>query len=374
MRHLVSLSLSLITIVTSACASSEEVVDDEAPTFDEDAKADSAFEDNLVGTRNEWGEVIRPNEDATFAAMALKINEMQRTLAANGTPQRGFHAKVHGCMKAEFHLDPNRPNEVRHGVFADDGIKQAWIRLSNGQGKSLKDNERDVRGLAIKLMEVAGDRLQGDGASTQDFLMTNRPASHVNDAVEFMEFGEAAANGRILGWAVKHPVAAARLFRQTAPVKTLVTQFWSGSPYRVGPRVAKFSVWPCGQRPTDTLGTTSSNPDYLRADLEHRLSTGAVCFEFGIQLRRDPSNESVEKGSSVWNEQKNPFIPVAQLVVAQRTADEARVDEEFCNDLAFNPWNGVAEHQPLGHMNRARRPVYTSSANFRGHVPEPRAD
>jgi catalase len=284
---------------------------------------------------------------------------------------RGFHAKVHGCMKADFELDANRPPATRYGLFADDAPKQAWVRLSNGQGKAGADNERDVRGLAIKVMGVQGERLVADGATTQDFLMTTRAASHVNDAVEFMDFADYAANGKLIAWGLKHPVAASRLFIQTAPVRTLLTRFWSGSPYRLGPNIAKFSVWPCAGLLTTTQGTTSSDPDFLRGDLQTRLATGDVCYEFGVQIRKDPSNESVEKASSVWDEQRNPFVRVARLVIPQGTST---IDEEYCNDLAFNPWNGLAEHQPLGHMNRARKSVYKSSAAYRGHLPEPRPE
>jgi hypothetical protein len=277
-------------------------------------------------------------------------------------------------MKAELQLKSTRPAEMRVGAFANDAPKQAWIRISNGQGKSLQDNERDVRGLAIKVMGISGERLLGDDATTQDFLMTTRAASHVNDAIEFMDFAEAAATGKLIGWALLHPVAAARLFRQTAPINTLVTKYWSGSPYRMGTKIAKFSVWPCAGQPTTTLGTTKDDPNYLRADLEHRLAAGEVCYEFGVQIRKEPSNESVEKGSSVWDETRNPFVSIGRLVVAQRTAAEARADEEYCNDLAFNPWNGIVDHTPLGHMNRARKPVYMSSAALRGHAPEPKPE
>jgi hypothetical protein len=362
-----------VCISMTACASdpTPESTEPTPPSYEEDEKADAAFESRLVGTKNEWGEIIRPDEAAVFAGLATKINELQRVVAAGNAPVRGFHAKVHGCMKAELHVNANRPAETRFGAFAEDGVKSAWIRMSNGQGKSLQDNERDVRGIGIKLVGIDGERLLGDTATTQDFLMTTRPASHVNDAIEFMDFAEAAATNKLIGWALLHPVAAARLFRGTAPVKTLVTKYWTGSPYRVGPRAAKLAVWPCYGQPTTTQGTTTDDPDFLRTDLEHRLAGGDVCFEFGVQLRKEPSNESIEKGSSVWDEQRNPFIPVARLVVAKRTVEQARLDEAYCDDLAFNPWNGVVEHQPLGHMNRARKLVYGSSAALRGHAPEP---
>ena len=368
MRHVIS-----ILLATAACASSEPVEEQAPPTWEEDEKADSAFESRLQGERNEWGEIIRPDEPVVFPRLAQKINELQRLLAEGGAVHRGFHKKVHSCLRAEFHIDANRPAQTRHGVFAEDGVKQAWVRFSNGQGKSLQDNERDVRGIAIKLMGVDGPRLLGDSATTQDFLMTTRPASHVNDAIEFMEFAEAAATGNLVAWGLLHPVSAARLFRQTAPVTTLVTRYWTGSPYRVGPSVTKMSVWPCNGQPTGTQGTTTANPDYLRTDVETRLAAGDVCFQFGVQIRRDPANESVEKASAVWDEQRNPMIPVAKLIIAQRTLDETRADEDYCNDLAFNPWNGIVDHTPLGHMNRARKLVYKASAELRGHAPEPAA-
>jgi hypothetical protein len=371
MRHY----LFAFCISMTACASTAtEPAEETPPSYEDDEKADAAFESRLVGTKNEWGEIIRPDEAAVFAGLATKINDLQRIVAEHGAPQRGFHAKMHGCMKAELRVNANRPAETRFGAFAEDGVKQAWVRISNGQGKSQQDNERDVRGLAVKLVDIDGERLLGDEASTQDFLMTTRAASHVNDAIEFMEFAEAAATNRLIGWALLHPVAAGRLFRQSAPIKTLVTKYWTGSPYRVGPRVAKLAVWPCYGQPTTTQGTTQDDPNYLRADLEHRLASGDVCYEFGVQLRKEPSNESVEKGSAVWDEQRNPFVSVARLVIQQRTAEQARVDEDYCNDLAFNPWNGVVEHQPLGHMNRARKQVYAASAALRGHAPEPQAE
>jgi hypothetical protein len=39
----------------------------------------------------------------------------------------------------------------------------------------------------------------------------------------------------------------------------------------------------------------------------------------------------------------------------------ARVDK----GTAFSPWNGLAAHQPLGAINRARKAIYEASARFR---------
>jgi hypothetical protein len=37
-----------------------------------------------------------------------------------------------------------------------------------------------------------------------------------------------------------------------------------------------------------------------------------------------------------------------------------------CEQMAFNPWHCLAEHRPLGSMNRARREIYQALAAFRG--------
>jgi hypothetical protein len=39
---------------------------------------------------------------------------------------------------------------------------------------------------------------------------------------------------------------------------------------------------------------------------------------------------------------------------------------EACEALAFSPWHGLAEHRPLGSINRLRRAVYEKSVELRG--------
>jgi hypothetical protein len=37
----------------------------------------------------------------------------------------------------------------------------------------------------------------------------------------------------------------------------------------------------------------------------------------------------------------------------------------FAEKIAFNPWNTLPEHQPLGGMNRARKLIYTELSKLR---------
>jgi hypothetical protein len=38
---------------------------------------------------------------------------------------------------------------------------------------------------------------------------------------------------------------------------------------------------------------------------------------------------------------------------------------EFCQNITFNPWHSLVEHQPVGGINRARRDVMDTLQNVR---------
>jgi hypothetical protein len=387
MNRTIFLSMFLAAATFAAGCSngpSDEELLSEMP--ESDGKADS----DIPGTPNQYGEIIRPDEKEVFAALARKINELQDLQSKDngGHVMRGFHAKVHACMRAELRLDPARPAETRYGIFADTAPEKyaAWLRLSNGQGVQKGDNERDVRGWALKVLDVPGKKLLADeesapqsdrDADTQDFNMTNRQASHVDDAVQFMNFADAAAHGDLVWWALKHPISAGRLLGPTKPVPSLVTtRYWTGSPYRLGPNVVKVSASPCAGVVAGTQGASTDDRDYLKKDLTARLKGNELCYDLSVQLRKHPSQEPIEKGSTVWDEGVDPFVKVAQIIVPQQDlgSEDAATDAQYCNDLSFSPWHGLPEHQPLGHMNRARKPVYAASAQHRGRIDEPKSD
>jgi hypothetical protein len=53
----------------------------------------------------------------------------------------------------------------------------------------------------------------------------------------------------------------------------------------------------------------------------------------------------------------------------QDIADPRRA--AFCDKLSYNPWHGIVPHQPMGHINRARRFVYYASESGRAGGYEP---
>ena len=90
---------------------------------------------------------------------------------------RDAHAKAHGCVRAEVQVLDTLDESLRQGVFSEPGHTwQAWTRLSNGNAYPQFDRARDARGMAIKLLDVPGEKLMKSPAHAgeQDFVMFNR--------------------------------------------------------------------------------------------------------------------------------------------------------------------------------------------------------
>ena len=70
---------------------------------------------------------------------------------------RGQHPKQHGCVRADFIVEPDLPETLRHGVFREPRTYRALIRFSNG--RQWDDTKPDVHGMAVKLLEVEGEKV-----------------------------------------------------------------------------------------------------------------------------------------------------------------------------------------------------------------------
>ena len=108
--------------------------------------------------------------------------------------------------------------------------------------------------------------------------------------------------------------------------------------------------------------------DYLSQALKRHLSTREAVFEFRIQPQVDPVAMPVEDASIEWDEKVSPPIPVATLTIRVQDLDSpaGRALAEECEGMAFSPWNALAEHRPMGGINRLRQAVYLASQAKRG--------
>ena len=75
-----------------------------------------------------------------------------------------------------------------------------------------------------------------------------------------------------------------------------------------------------------------------------------------IQMRTDLRTEPIENALVPWSEEKSPWQKIATIdIYPQIFATTAQQD--FCEDLPFNPWHGLKAHIPRGGINRASRDV-----------------
>ena len=83
-----------------------------------------------------------------------------------------------------------------------------------------------------------------------------------------------------------------------------------------------------------------------------------------IQLQIDPRTMPIEDATVEWKERDAPYLAVARIRIPHQDVGDPEATRQ-CEEAAFNPWHCLAEHRPLGSMNRARREIYQAMAEFR---------
>ena len=309
------------------------------------------------------GEMIAADEAEVNARFVTFLKEASRRRNPTGTVLRFNQARASGCVDAEFTVLESLPPEQRVGLFAAPRTYKAWIRFANAASAS--DRDRDTRGMAIKVLDVPGDNLT-PGATTQDFVLNSHPVMMVPGTREFLDLLQANEAGgfRRALYFLSHPKAAAIAFASRSnPTCHLDISYWSTTPYRLGStQVVKYIALPSspGKSPMPAAMTDT----YLRDAMAAHLAGQDATFDFMIQLQKDPRKMPIEDASVEWKRDDSPYLAVARIRIPQQTvADEAR--SARCEQVAFNPWNCLAEHRPLGSMNRARREIYQAMAAFR---------
>ena len=109
-------------------------------------------------------EYPNPNEEEiakrTLELTLTSIKENAKN--NNGKVLRDAHPKHHGCVSGSFTVENNVPGMMKHGIFSKPKSYPIWIRFSNGGTPPKEDKEGDIRGMAIKLMGVEGEKLLED--------------------------------------------------------------------------------------------------------------------------------------------------------------------------------------------------------------------
>jgi hypothetical protein len=334
-------------------------------------------------------EVHPVDEAQTIQGLGEQVKAIQdKTLADYGTAMRGVHAKGHAIVEGTLEVLPNLPPELAQGLFSAPASFEALLRFSTLPGDILDDSVSVPRGLGLKLLGVPGDRLAGsEQDETQDFVLVNGPAFASSTPKTFLANLKllAATTDRAEGFkkafsatmqtvdAVLETVGIASPTIQTlggAPnTHPLGETYYSQVPIRYGDFIAKISLAPLSPNLTDLTGDkieASDRPDALREDMRDTLIEADSIWELRVQLCTDLEKMPVEDASALWDEKLSPFRAVARLTVPAQVGWEQGVSNSKENGTSFNPWHGIAAFQPLGGINRARKPIYDQSVAFRG--------
>jgi catalase len=334
-------------------------------------------------------ETIEPDEAETVAGLIEQFKIILDTTSKDyGHGVRSVHAKGHGLARGTLTVADGLPPELAQGMFAHPGNHEAILRLSTNAGDILDDAISLPRGLALKVIGVAGERLPDAEGDTQDFIMVNGPAFAAPNPRAFLANLKMLAKTTDKAEGAKKALSA--LFRGAEaaleavgghssflqglggakPVHPLGATYYSQTPFRYGDHIAKFSLVPVSgiKDFADETVNAHGRPDAIREAVNELLAEQGGVWELRVQLCTDLEKMPVENPTVVWDEKESPFRTVATLTVAPQPAWEPGISDRTEDALSFSPWHGLAAHQPLGGINRARKAPYQYSADYRSRV------
>jgi hypothetical protein len=358
----------------------------------------------VVDLRVDLGESLIEGEEALVRRSMRAVEDVIRQRARDpGNVGRGDHAKPLGCYRAGFTVSP--PGTVRAddraGIAGPENLGrtfEAVVRLSNSEPKDVPDLRSATTGLAIKVaLDPAGlardDLLPGGGAE-QDFVAGGLERFVSRSIVEYAELFELRIHPfrNALRIRSRHPDAFTvfgaepllRSLRLTAAAVPLVLEqrFSSLLPYAWGAAAVKYRFEPCHAFDRRTARFSRFDAGYQAKVLTEFLRSNDVCYVMKVQARPRAGSEDerrviaaafpIEDATVSWPE---PGAEAGRVSAAFQEVARVRIKagssalaEPACERLAFNPWNGLKAHQPLGSLNRARLAVYRRSESVRTEI------
>jgi Catalase len=320
-------------------------------------------------------EVVTPFEERYATDLLARLKKQLIEEHPSGIMPRDAHPKMHGLVEAEFTVLGDLSESHKIGIFAQAKTYKTWVRFSNANGISQPDLKRDIRGIAIKLTQVQGEKLnitsngsESDCADDQDFLLISTNTFLCGDIQTFDGMVKAIQGSwwQKLCFFATHPNVIFQLVKSFKVfANPLQIRYFSCTPYLLGEHAVKYCVTPV-IRTSDYI-PPDPGEDFLRLAMKQQLKTETAEFVFGIQLQTNPRSMPIEDASVGWDETASPFVTVATLRIPLQDFDTPQRNEQGEN-MRFSPWHCLPVHRPLGSINRARRLVYHGISELRRRV------
>ena len=335
-------------------------------------------------------EDVQPDEKQTIQDLCSAFDViLDRTAEDYGRAVRSVHAKAHGVLVGELTVEADLPPELAQGLFATPGTHKVLLRMSTNAGDILPDAISLPRGMAMKVFDVDGARLPGSEGNAQDFVMVNGTVFQAKTADKFlgnlkllakttdrMEGTKKVMSTVLRG--VHNALDAVGLQSSAidslggAPnVEPLGETYYSVTPFRYGDYIAKFSLKPVAPAMTALTGElvdVDGRENAIREEVQAEMRGIDAVWEFRVQLCRDLERQPVEDATKEWDEAEAPFVKVGTVRAAAQDSWAPGQVKQVDEETRFSVWTGIAAHQPLGNINRARNEPYRHSADFRARV------
>ena len=320
----------------------------------------------------DWKEQIAPDEAERFAGYARQFAALQARKSRKYGAGRALHRKQITAASGSLQVLDDLPDFARQGLFARPATFDVQVRLSNGGMDRAADRTPDIRGFAIRVLGVEGDSALGNGpARSQDFTLINQEQFAFPKSDEFVAFVLAAAGGG--GALLKFLLKRYGLFGGPARLLKLVSSvgkpfggfatepLFSAVPIACGPYAVRVRLVPAG---ANGVATPGAKEDW-GADFSARLAKHHLQWELQLQPFVNEGLTPIEDASVNW---PTPYTTVARLNLPRQDTGSARGQALAAEAEAgvFDPWQALAEHRPLGDVQRARKVVYFESQKGRG--------
>ena len=335
-------------------------------------------------------ETIRPDEGDVVQELMTTFDGIQETTSRDyGHAVRAVHAKAHAFLKGTLTIDADLPAEYRQGLFATPGTHDVIMRFSTNPGDILDDRVSLPRGLAIKVMDVDGERLPDAEGTAQDFIMVNAKRFQAKNTADFLtnlkrlaKTTDKAEGAKI---ALSKVLSGLNLALSAVGIESAGVQSMGGAPqsdpigesynsltpYRFGDYICHFGLKPVSSDLRARAGEIidlDGNPDGLREAIRREMPGITGEWAFCVQLCRDIDKQPVEDPTVEWKEEDTPWQRVATLRTTPQDSWAPDLVQQVDEETRFSIWTGLAAHRPLGNINRARREPYRHSADFRSRT------
>jgi hypothetical protein len=283
-----------------------------------------------------------------------------------------LHRKQLTAAQGVLEVLDGLPEFARHGLFAQPRDYDVWVRLSNGGMDRARDSAPDIRGFSLRVFGVQGESALGNGpAKSQDFTLINQEAFAFSGSGEFVDFVAAASHGN--GALVKYlfrrygflgaPRQLSRMVKMAGkPFGGFATEpLFSALPMANGPYAVRVRLLPASSNGTAAPG---AREDWAR-DFSARLARQPLHWDLQLQFFASEELTPIEDARVNW---PTPYSTVARLMLPRQdtAAPEGLALAQQIEASVFDPWQALAQHRPLGDVQRARKVVYFESQKGRG--------